>query len=198
MRSARLNLPGIDRLAGSTVPALIFFAHSTSVHNETGVRSGWANPPLSDHGRTQAETLGQLLGAVEFTRVYSSDLLRARQTAALAFPDCERRNHPDLREMHYGELTGMPDAHFPPDQHGCITTRFAGGECCLDVEYRVRRFLTECVGDVPTGLVGHKYTQLALEVICNGASWAEAIDADWRQRGNWQPGWRYNLPVQGV
>ena len=174
---------------------LVFFAHSTSVHNVDGLRSGWADPPLSDHGRLQAATLGQLYGGVEFTRVFSSDLLRARQTAALAFPDCDRRSHPDLREMHYGVLTGHAGSEFPTDPYACITSRFPDGECCLDVEYRVRRFLAEQPGNEPAGIVGHKYTQLALEVICNGASWPEAIDADWRQHGAWQPGWHYEFPI---
>ena len=170
---------------------LIFFAHATSSDNETRVRSGWADPPLSDRGRQQARNLGRL-AAGPFESVYTSDLIRARQTAAIAFPDLGRTAVPDLREMHYGKLTAASDDLFPTDPEACITVRFPGGECCLDVEVRVRRFLDEYVRpDTLVAVVGHKYTQLAFEVILNGHSWQSAIEADWRARGEWRPGWDY-------
>ena len=41
------------------------------------------------------------------------------------------------------------------------------------------------------GIVAHRATQLALEVITKGISWKEAINNDWRKTGDWQPGWMY-------
>ena len=170
---------------------LVFFAHSTSSDNEAGIRSGWADPPLSDRGRSQARALGAAV-AETFDLVYTSDLMRARQTAAIAFPDAPKMALPNLREMHYGDLNSAPDAAFPLDPEACITRRYPSGECCLDVEERVRRFLKEHVQeDASVAVVAHKYPQLALKVILNEVSWEAAIATDWRNSGSWQPGWTY-------
>jgi broad specificity phosphatase PhoE len=56
-----------------------------------------ADPPLSEVGREQARRLAARLARLEITAVYSSPLLRARQTAA-AFSDSVRLD-PRLREI---------------------------------------------------------------------------------------------------
>ena len=40
-------------------------------------------------------------------------------------------------------------------------------------------------------IVAHRAPQLALEVITKNISWEEAIANDWRNTGDWQPGWEY-------
>lgn len=62
---------------------LILVRHGQSTWNAQGRIQGWADPPLDDTGQEQARRLAQRLAAEEHTisALYSSPLLRARQTA---------------------------------------------------------------------------------------------------------------------
>lgn len=73
------------------------------------------NVPLSAEGRRQAELLGERMKHFPVDALYCSDLLRAEETARIAFADSpELLEHlqvrPALREMDFGSLTGHPDA----------------------------------------------------------------------------------------
>lgn len=175
---------------------ITYFVHSTSTDNESGIRSGWSDPPLSVTGETQALSLREDCAGLAVDAVYSSDLKRAVETVRTAFRYdivFDRR----LREMNYGVLNGYPDAAFPQDEFACIETRFESGENCQDVERRIREFLRDRHQQhvrSNIAVMGHQYPQLAFEVICNGATWQEAVRNDWRKIGRWQPGWVYRLP----
>ena len=66
-------------------------------------------PSLNETGRAQALALRDQMAGVEFSAIYSSDLLRARQTAELiAEPlDLTVTLDPRLREMDLGAWEGM-------------------------------------------------------------------------------------------
>ena len=73
-----------------------------------GFRGGWSSQPLTEEGYIQASRLAQ---SIDFPvdAIYSSDLLRAIQTAELiaeklGLPICKR---PEFRETNNGELAGM-------------------------------------------------------------------------------------------
>lgn len=169
-----------------------FFAHATSTDNEQGVRAGWQDPPLSALGKRQAARLRDNLATDEFDSVFASDLERAAETARIAFPRYTLVLDARLRELNYGELNGAPGRDFPADETKWIETRFPGGENCIDVQQRVLAFLEEHYDpDRNIAIVAHRFPQLALEVVCNGYSWREAIGSDWRRSGAWQPGWWY-------
>ena len=76
---------------------------------------GWADPPLSAAGAEQAAVLGRRLGAEgpgAVTGVVSSDLGRARETAAILAGECGCPGpRPDarLREREIGWITGLTD-----------------------------------------------------------------------------------------
>jgi broad specificity phosphatase PhoE len=172
---------------------IVYFVHSTSVDNERGIRSGWRDSQLSPSGEQQAHELKDAVSETDFDLVFASDLFRARQTAQIVFPNQEIQFDRRLREMNFGDLNGSHGREFPADEMWCIENRFENGECCLDVEARIRDFLSS---SVPRGskvaVISHKYPQLALEVVCNHRTWREAIASDWRIAGAWQPGWIYN------
>ena len=172
---------------------ITYFVHSTSLDNERGVRSGWQDLGLSPKGEAQASQLRDLVAEADFDLVFASDLLRAKQTARIVFPDQAVQYDQRLREMNYGDLNGSPGHDFPADEMWCIENRFKNGECCLDVQARIHDFVSS---SVPRGakvaVISHKYPQLALEVICNQRTWREAILSDWRIAGAWQPGWIYD------
>jgi len=66
--------------------------------------AGWSDPPLTENGRGQAESLRSLIDGRSFTGVWSSDLRRAVESARLAWGDpCPDRR---LRECDFGSLEG--------------------------------------------------------------------------------------------
>ena len=75
-----------------------------------------------------------------------------------------------------------------------IETPFPNGESMKDVEKRMRSFLLflkENYDGKKVAIVAHRAPQLAFEVITKGKTWEEAIEEDWRNTKNWQPGWKY-------
>ncbi len=76
--------------------------------DQEGIRGGWSNQPLTEEGHRQARELAALIDFPVDT-IYSSDLLRAMQTAELlgeklGLPIICR---PEFRETNNGELAGM-------------------------------------------------------------------------------------------
>lgn len=89
---------------------LIFVRHGQSKSNRSRVFTGHQNPPLTQLGRDQAERTAAYLDRFPIARIYSSDLLRAVQTAE---PTAQRRGlpiitDPELRELYAGDWEGMP------------------------------------------------------------------------------------------
>lgn len=75
------------------------------------LRGGWSQCPLTSEGKTQAEDLAGFIQSsdLEIRHIYSSDLLRAMQTAQ---PVAEKLHlpiipMPEFREVNNGELAGM-------------------------------------------------------------------------------------------
>lgn len=100
--------------------------HAQSVHHVENKVGGWYDTELTPKGRADADAtaarLLTLIGSAS-VEIYSSDLLRASQTAAIL---AERLKHPfettdDLREISYGSAGGMPqewlDARQIPARH---------------------------------------------------------------------------------
>ena len=84
--------------------------HGETDHNATGVLQGYGPVPLNARGRQQAALVAERLKTVRPLVLYSSDILRARQTATviseqlqLPVQFCE-----GLREWHVGSWTGKP------------------------------------------------------------------------------------------
>jgi broad specificity phosphatase PhoE len=130
----------------------------------------------------------------DFDAVYSSDLRRAVKSAKLAFGDkYEIRTDERLRECDYGEMT---QEKFTWDIKDYIENSYPNGESYRDVEKRMKdflRFLKENHAGDKVAVVAHQAPQLALEVLTKDKTWEEAIEDDWRENGEWQPGWIYRL-----
>jgi broad specificity phosphatase PhoE len=88
---------------------LILVRHGESVGNFENRLQGQEDYPLTDGGRRQAALTAQRLRALGTTAVYSSHLLRARETALTIGErlDVEPVVDKDLSEYHFGELSGM-------------------------------------------------------------------------------------------
>jgi len=100
------------------VPArtrLILIRHGESAWNAQDRMQGQLDPPLSALGREQAGRAAPLVAAWEPTQVISSDLLRARETAAgLGHPDAP--TDPAWRELDTGEWSERLIPELPQDE----------------------------------------------------------------------------------
>ena len=88
---------------------LCIVRHGETAWNAEGRVQGQLDIPLSEMGLAQARAVAAVLGNESFSAIYSSDLIRVRQTAQ---PSADRLGlpvalDPDLRERHYGAFQGM-------------------------------------------------------------------------------------------
>lgn len=177
-------------------PILTYFVHSTTADNQNGISSGWNDLPLSEIGIQQSHKLREALEGRSFDVIISSDLLRARQTVEIVFPD-----HPHivydarLRECNYGDMNGQPSSIVEPLQES-VTTPFPNGESYEDVLSRVTSLIEEVKLQYPgksVAFVSSKAPQLCLDVMLKGNTWEKVFANDWRKTRNWQAGWIYQM-----
>src|ERR687891_2945889 len=87
---------------------------------------GHSDRPLNETGRAQAEALAEQLAGEPIAAIYSSDLMRAHETARIVASRLGRDvvAVPGLRERRFGSWEGLldaevearfPGAHGPPD-----------------------------------------------------------------------------------
>ena len=171
---------------------VIYFVHGTTNDNINGKCSGWKQAELSDLGKERAIKLGQIKKNTHLDIIFTSDLVRAIDSANLAFPSVKHIQDIRLRECNYGDLDGKDKSLVVYEEH--ITKPFPNGESLKDVENRIRsfiEFIKENYGGKTIGIVAHRAPQLAFEVLTKNISWEEANRSDWRKTKNWQPGWEY-------
>ncbi len=78
---------------------IILVRHGETEENVAGIIQGHLPGRLTERGRQQVERLGRRLAGERIDAAYSSDLARARETAAVI-----ARHHPGLRVTHTEEL----------------------------------------------------------------------------------------------
>jgi broad specificity phosphatase PhoE len=88
---------------------LIFIRHGSSTWNDERRIQGQLDPPLSEKGRDQARKLGARLRDTQVDAFYSSDLIRARETAEAIAAQIGRQPEymPELREVALGKWEGL-------------------------------------------------------------------------------------------
>lgn len=88
---------------------IIIVRHAQTVWNASGRIQGQADPELSEPGRAQCQAIADRLAPVSIEVLFSSDLVRARETAlaiASRHPGLEVTLDPDLREIDLGQWEG--------------------------------------------------------------------------------------------
>ncbi|KAG2135085.1 phosphoglycerate mutase-like protein [Suillus clintonianus] len=122
--------------------------HGESTDNVRHVWAGWADAPLSQRGKAQAEALGAYLSQTPFTKIYASPLKRAATTAGLVLAAQPAPQPPydftveSIKEQNFGVAEGkswcFPDHGTPKslaeymDEGKYPTPR--PGECFTDGE----------------------------------------------------------------
>lgn len=175
---------------------ITFFAHGTTTDNQDKRSSGWNDVELSELGIQQSKDLGPLTEHIKFDAIYTSDLVRAVDSARLSWGDSYPTHQDDrLRECNYGDLNGEKSEIVEPVQEKSIDTPMPNGESYENVKTRMQAFLDDLAKTdyEHVGIVGHKATQFCLEVILKNKTWEEVFEEDWRPRKAWQPGWEYTL-----
>ena len=91
---------------------ILLARHGESDWNRDRRWQGHADRPLTNLGREQARALADRLAATELDAVYSSDLERARETAAIVAEPHQLpvKELPDLREVDVGSWSGLTRA----------------------------------------------------------------------------------------
>lgn len=91
---------------------LLLARHGETTWNAEGRWQGHADPPLSDRGKWQAADLAQRLAGDGIAAVVSSDLWRARETAAIVAGvlGLDVGEDRDLREIDVGSWSGLTRA----------------------------------------------------------------------------------------
>jgi broad specificity phosphatase PhoE len=170
--------------------ALWYETHSTTTDNEAGINTGWLDGALSARGRSQARELGERWRRRgDVAVVVSSDLGRAVETAAIAFPSAVRLADWRLRECDYGALNGV--AHEPGSRLAHLDAPYPGGG--ESWRAAVARNLS-ALPDLRTRwdgarvlLIGHAATRWSLLTHFSGALLEDLLVED----VPWQPGWEF-------
>ena len=142
---------------------LCLIRHGLTRLGEEKRYQGALDEGLSDHGRAQ-------LRPADFVppRVYVSPMLRARETAAIVFPEAEQIVVPDLREMDFGAFEGRGwwemerDAAYRAWVDGGCLDRCPGGEDRGEFSLRVCKAMDALLqSGEDLVIVAHGGTQMA-------------------------------------
>lgn len=175
---------------------IVYETHSWSEDNERGIATGWLDGRLSDRGRRLAEVLGQRRRHDGIKVVFTSDLGRAVETAAIAFAGTDIPVIADarLRECNYGQLNGMAVIRLETERAHHIDHPYPGGESYRKVVGRVASFLADLArnrdGDRVL-IIGHAATRWALDHLLAGVAMERLVSTPF----DWREGWSYALPA---
>jgi probable phosphoglycerate mutase len=150
---------------------ILLLRHGHSEGNQAGRFGGHSPTPLTPLGRAQADATARALAAEGLTAIFSSDLVRAVETArpiAEASGIVARRD-PALRERSVGLLTGLTFAEAAeryPDAFAALMRRDADlrppeGETHAECAARASQLLDDAMAQFPAGrilLVSHALT----------------------------------------
>ncbi|MCL2416255.1 MAG: phosphoglycerate mutase family protein [Defluviitaleaceae bacterium] len=145
---------------------IITIQHTQSIHHTNGMIGGWGDWNLSEIGIEQAKRIGEKLSKeIDGSKyiMYSSDLLRAKQTAENVgkYLGIEPILNSALKEISCGEANGISEEEARKIHLGAMKTiddkSFPGAESMRDVYNRLSVFLGELLAskDENIIIVGH-------------------------------------------
>ncbi len=162
---------------------LWFVRHGESTWNASRLVQGQAvGPVLTAKGRREAARAAERLGDVSVGAIYSSDLERARETAAIIAGVLRVPLHldPALRERCFGDAEGHPLSELGTAASGIEGDRVVdaearppAGESLSELYERVQAFVTGLEVRVPDGdvlVVAHGGVIRVAEAFCNGVA----------------------------
>ena len=150
----------------SELPRLYLTRHGDTAWTETGRHTGRTDVPLNERGEEHARQLGERLHGLSFVRVFTSPLVRASKTCALAGFGAGAEVDPDLVEWDYGHFEGRTSTDILKERPGwqLFHDGCPGGESPGDVAARADRFLArvrDLSGNVLAFSSGHMIRMIA-------------------------------------
>src|SRR5271169_283493 len=89
------------------LPVIYLARHGETAWSLSGQHTGLTDLPLTSRGECNARRLGERLAGLEFARVFTSPLQRAKRTCELAGFGSSAQVDRDLVEWSYGEYEGL-------------------------------------------------------------------------------------------
>ncbi len=157
---------------------LILIRHGETEWSRDKKHTGLTDVPLTPKGREQGLLVGARLGQVDFARVLTSPLVRAKDTCEMAGLIERAEIVDDLVELDYGEYEGRTTAEIREERPGWEIWRDGcpGGESLEAAARRVDRVLEDLPdGDVAVFAHGHILRVLAARWIGLGPEYGGAF-----------------------
>ena len=119
--------------------------HGATEWSVSGQHTGSTDVPLLAEGEAAAQALARRLACIEFARVLTSPLQRARRTAELAGFGDRLEVSDDLREWDYGDYEGRTTPDIRGERSGWTiwADGAPAGEVAADVGARVDRVIAD-------------------------------------------------------
>jgi len=176
-------------MRSAAAAVIILVRHGQTTTNAAKLLVGRSDPDLTELGTRQALALRPYLAGVE--HVWTSSLLRAQATAALAVPDIDATVNDAFIEVDYGVLDGHPIAGVTGAQWRAFESdhrvALGDGESLASVDQRVQAQLDALLDD-PTSLLHEHERHLVIfshvSPIKSAMTWALGVPGSvaWRMR----------------
>jgi broad specificity phosphatase PhoE len=154
---------------------LVFIRPGETTWNQLGRWQGWVAAPLSDHGKRQAAALARYVRHIGMAALYTSDLRRALETAAMLSGELGFAPTPEsrLRERSIGVWQGLmldEVRSWYPNEYAALLAdhdnyQIPGGESRADVLKRMLAAYRDILGADPGGTVGILSHTTALKLL---------------------------------
>jgi broad specificity phosphatase PhoE len=148
------------------LPVIYLARHGETAWALSGQHTGLTDLPLTTRGECNARRLGERLKGLEFSRVFTSPLQRAKRTSELAGFGSRAEVDGDLVEWSYGEYEGLStaDIHAKRPDWEMFRDGFPSGETFDQIAGRADRVVKRVRsinGDVLLFSSGHFLRVLA-------------------------------------
>jgi broad specificity phosphatase PhoE len=107
-----------NRAMSNELPVVYLARHGETAWSLTGQHTGLTDLPLTEHGEQNARALGQRLAGLNFAKVLTSPLQRARRTCELAGFGNKAELDRDLMEWNYGQYEGRRSTEILAERPG--------------------------------------------------------------------------------
>jgi broad specificity phosphatase PhoE len=135
---------------------LTLLRHGETEENRLHIVQGQRAGQLSERGKQEVLEVAKKLKDVKFDAIYSSDLLRCKDTVIPIHnyhKDVPLRYSKAVREISFGRLEGMPSPFFKFTIRigAALNLKAPGGENWGDLKRRVIPFLNQVYSEYPNG-----------------------------------------------
>jgi probable phosphoglycerate mutase len=191
---------------------IVILRHGRTAWNAERRYQGQADPPLDEVGRAQAIEAAALVAAMQPDLLVSSDLIRARDTAAkvASLTGLELRCDPRLRERHLGHWQGLTrdevETRYPDEYADWLAGRDVtrrGGETRQQVAHRAMELVAALPAVELTVLVSHGATAMCLSSALLGLPQNPSVlgalaNCHWTELRDSGDGWRLRAHNAGA